>query len=90
MSQIGVGQIEVIEVAGRNSTNSTYHRDYSTATSMLMFKQKSVNLHNLNILQSKRGEETGVGKINWKDHLTNEGNESSSENIEVSNSSSSS
>ena len=33
---------------------------------------------------------TGVGKINWKEHLTNEGNESSSENSEVSNSSSSS
>ena len=41
-------------------------------------------------IQRKRGKDTGVGKINWKEHLTNEGNESSSENSEVSNSSSSS
>ena len=51
--------------------------------------QRKYNALGIEILR-KRGKETGMGKINCKDHLTNEGNESSSENSEVSNSSSSS
>jgi hypothetical protein len=51
--------------------------------------QRKYNALGIEILR-KRGKETGMGKINCKDHLTNEGNESSSENSEVSNSSKSS